>query len=148
MKIAVDMDNTIFDDFGRAIRPGMLTLLGKLKDDGHELVLWTSSSRPRALQILAWHDCARYFSALYCREDYDPENRGAIKDLRRIGADAIIDDDPKHCQAATDCGRIGILVASFRGGEDAWVDDLDAVYQRLCRQRNWFVRLWKRLARF
>jgi phosphoglycolate phosphatase-like HAD superfamily hydrolase len=115
MKIAVDMDNTLFDDFGQTVRPGIRKLLEALKADGHELILWTSSTRERAVQILAEHEVAPLFADFRYREDYDPANTGAFKDLRAIGADAIIDDDPKHVDFATSIGKIGILVASYRG---------------------------------
>jgi hydroxymethylpyrimidine pyrophosphatase-like HAD family hydrolase len=116
MKIAVDMDNTLFDDFGQRMRPGVLTLLKALREDGHELVLWTSSTRERAVRILAEHKVVPLFSTFRYREDYDPGNTGALKDLRAIGADAIIDDDPKHVDFAKAIGKIGILVTSYRGG--------------------------------
>src|SRR4051812_35644971 len=115
MRIAVDMDNTLFDDFGQRVRPGILALLGGLRQDGHELVLWTSSTRERAVKILAEHKVEALFSAFRFREDYDPKNTGAVKDLRAIDADAIIDDDPKHIEFAKTIGKIGILVASYRG---------------------------------
>ncbi|CAK0775415.1 FCP1 homology domain-containing protein [uncultured Gammaproteobacteria bacterium] len=139
MKIAFDMDNTLFDEFGREVRPGIASLLLDLKKDGHELVLWTSSTRARAHQILGWHDFAAYFSAIYCREDYDPDNKGAIKELSRFGIDAIIDDDPKHCAAAQASGHIGVQVVSFRGGTSARAEEMTAVYQKLRRHPN---RLW------
>jgi phosphoglycolate phosphatase-like HAD superfamily hydrolase len=115
MKIAVDMDNTLFDDFGQRMRPGIRELLMDLKEDGHELVLWTSSTRERATRILAEHRVVGLFTACLYREDYDPANTGAPKDLRAIGADAIIDDDPKHVDFATSIGKIGVLVTSYRG---------------------------------
>jgi FMN phosphatase YigB (HAD superfamily) len=142
VKIAVDMDNTLFDELGKEIRPGILRLLSDLRGDGHELVLWTSSTRARARQILKWHDCERYFSDFYFREDYDPDNAGVVKDVRHIGADAIIDDDPKHCRAAVAAGRIGILVASFRGGNSTKPEEMEAVSRRLRakegRLTHWF----------
>src|SRR4051812_40292623 len=115
MKIVVDMDNTLFDDFGQRVRPGILALLSALRKDGHELVLWTSSTRERAVRILAEHRVVPLFAVCLYREDYDPANAGALKDLRAIGADAIIDDDPKHVDFAKAIGKIGILVASYRG---------------------------------
>lgn len=128
MKIAVDMDNTLFDDFGQRVRPGILALLAELKADGHELVLWTSSTRERAVRILAEHKVVPLFASLRYREDYDPGNTGAVKDLRTIGADAIIDDDPKHVDFARSIGKLGILVTSFRGAP-LKADDLAHVRQ-------------------
>lgn len=141
MRIAVDMDNTLFDEFGQQIRPGIPALLRQLRTDGHELVLWTSSTSGRALTLLADHGLDVFFSDYRCREDYDPLNKGAIKDLRLIGADAIIDDDPKHVEYAKSVGKIGILVASYRGGPcrpDDLAHVLPAVTSMRARLRLWF----------
>ena len=135
MKIAVDMDNTLFDDFGQRMRPGIRELLMDLREDGHELILWTSSTRERATRILAEHRVVGLFTACLYREDYDPANTGALKDLRAIGADAIIDDDPKHVDFANSIGKIGILVASFRG-KALPAGDLDHVLARLQPRRT------------
>jgi FMN phosphatase YigB (HAD superfamily) len=146
MKIAVDMDNTLFDEWGKDVRPGVRQLLDALRSDGHELVLFTSSTRQRALQILEWHGFTHYFTAKYFREDYDPENRGVIKDLAQIGADILIDDDPKHCAAAKQAGRIGILVKSYRGGASAGADEMDAVMEQVRQASRPSLRnLWRRL---
>jgi hydroxymethylpyrimidine pyrophosphatase-like HAD family hydrolase len=142
MKIAVDMDNTLFDDFGQRMRPGIRELLLDLKEDGHELVLWTSSTRERATRILAEHRVVGLFAACLYREDYDPDNRGVVKDLRAIDADAIIDDDPKHVDFAASIGRIGILVASYRG-RALQADDLARVRARLQPARSGWLR-WLR----
>ncbi len=140
MKIAVDMDNTLFDDFGQKVRPGVLALLRELRQGGHELVLWTSSTRERAVKILAEHKVEPLFAGFRFREDYDPKNTGAVKDLRQIGADAIIDDDPKHVEFAKSIGKIGILVTSYRGGP-ARPDDLAHVLPALAPAKrgllNW-----------
>ena len=142
MRIAIDMDNTLFDEFGKEIRPGVVRLLAALKADGHELVLWTSSTRDRARQILRWHDFERHFKAFYFREDYDPNNLGLVKDLRRIDADVLIDDDPKHCRAAEAAGKIGILVTSFRGKDSARAEEMEAVLHTLRSSGGLLQRLW------
>ena len=92
--------------------------------------LWTSSTRERAVKILAEHKVEALFAAFRFREDYDPKNTGALKDLRQIGADAIIDDDPKHIEFAKSIGKIGILVVSYRGGSSR-PDDLAHVLPAL-----------------
>lgn len=139
MKIVVDMDNTLFDDFGQRVRPGILTLLADLLKDGHELVLWTSSTRERAVRLLAEHRVVPLFTAFRYREDYDPGNTGALKDLRAIGADAIIDDDPKQVDFAKSIGKIGILVTSYRGGPRK-PDDLAHVLPALSPPKKGWLR--------
>ena len=127
MKIAVDMDNTLVDEFGKQLRPGVLDLLTGLQAAGHTLILWTSSTRQRAETILTSHGLKRHFREFKFREDYDPDNRGAVKDLRTFGCDAIIDDDPKHVDFANSIGLKGVLVASYRGGPAKDPDELKRV---------------------
>jgi beta-phosphoglucomutase-like phosphatase (HAD superfamily) len=135
MRIAVDLDNTLVDELGQRIRPGIPDLLRRLRSEGHDLVLWTSSTRQRALRILQEHGLRSEFSELCCREDYDPANAGALKDLRLLSADALIDDDPKQVAFASSLGKIGILVTSYRGGNCS-ADDLAHVMKAL-KPRRW-----------
>jgi len=44
MKIAIDMDNTIIDELGSTLRPGIINFLEELAAR-HELILWTNSRR-------------------------------------------------------------------------------------------------------
>ena len=118
MKIVFDMDNTLADEFGRDARPGMAELLERLLADGHTLALWTSSTRARAVDILRLHDFERFFDEFVFREDYDPENQGRPKDIRRIGGDALIDDDPKQIAYMKKIGKLGIPIVAYRGGEE------------------------------
>ncbi|MBL8669656.1 MAG: hypothetical protein JNK11_03290, partial [Alphaproteobacteria bacterium] len=60
---------------------------------------------------------------------------GAVKDLARIGADAIIDDDPKHVDHAARQGRIGIRISTYRGG-GARAEELEAIYTRLSARKG------------
>ena len=119
LKIVFDMDNTLADEFGKEARPGMRDLLGRLADDGHALALWTSSTRARALRILADHRFADFFAERVFREDYDRENKGAPKDIRRIGGDVLVDDDPKQIAFVKSVGLRGVLVKSYRGGNES-----------------------------
>ena len=80
MVIVFDMDDTLADEFGSALRPGIRELLERLRGDGHTLVLWTNSRRTRARDILRLHDLNRYFSSFVFREDYDPLEKGFRKD--------------------------------------------------------------------
>jgi hypothetical protein len=86
------------------------------KANGHTLVLWTSSRRDRAMDILREHDLRRHFRACICREDYDPGDRGAPKDIRRIKGDILIDDDPDAVRYVRSIGGKAFLVRSFRKG--------------------------------
>ena len=39
MTIIFDMDNTLVDEFGATVRPGMRALLNRLKKENHVLIL-------------------------------------------------------------------------------------------------------------
>ena len=137
LRIILDLDNTIADEFGRRVRPGMVEFLEQLSADGHELVLWTSSTRDRAELILAEHDLERHFVRTICREDYD--NSGP-KEIRKIGGQAIIDDDPAQVDAAEASGGLGLLITPYRGGPDPNPGELDEFLQairRLTRRGFW-----------
>lgn len=41
MKIAFDLDGTLVANDDRSLRPGALNVLNKLKEDGHEVYLWS-----------------------------------------------------------------------------------------------------------
>lgn len=110
-----DMDNTLFDEFGRESRPGLLDLPARLSEPGHTLILWTSSTRARDERILADHDARKCFAEALYREDYDPDNAGAVQDIRRVDAAMIVDDDLKHIYFAEKLGAIGFRDSTYRG---------------------------------
>jgi TFIIF-interacting CTD phosphatase-like protein len=60
MKIVLDMDNTIIDELGSTLRPGIKKFLKKISAK-HELILWTNSKKPRAMEILEYFDIRKYF---------------------------------------------------------------------------------------
>ncbi len=84
-RIVFDMDNTLVDEFGSTVRPGIVTLLDELKKSGKALMLWTNSTAGRAKPILFEHGLHRYFVKYVFREDYDPGQTGVRKDIRAIG---------------------------------------------------------------
>ncbi|MBF0590231.1 MAG: HAD hydrolase family protein [Magnetococcales bacterium] len=114
MVIVFDLDNTLVDELGRSLRPGIFRLLVKLQEDGHELVLWTSSPQQRAHEILKRLELYPLFSKRIYREDYDPDNTGQVKDIRIIGGDLLVDDDPKKIDFVKSVKRKGFLIQPFR----------------------------------
>ena len=80
MRIAIDMDNTIIDELGSTLRPGILDFLDKILKK-HELILWTNSRRIRTMEILDHFKIRKYFSKIISRENYDPEEKGLMKDI-------------------------------------------------------------------
>lgn len=115
MTIVFDMDNTLTDEKGTSKRPHIDLLLSKLVSEKHTLILWTNSPRTRALMILKENNLYSYFSKCIFREDYDPQNKGYHKDIRKIKGDIIIDDDPAEIRFNKDNKKRAILVPSYRG---------------------------------
>ena len=130
-RIVIDLDNTIACEFGRQVRPGIIAFLETLAAEGFELVLWTNSRRARAEIIIDEHDLGRHFARVICREDYDDQGP---KEIRKIGAQVLIDDDPAQVDAATAAGALGLLITPYRGGEDPKPGQLDEILTAIRRR--------------
>jgi len=113
MKIAIDMDNTIIDEFGSTLRPGILDFLEDISTR-HELILWTNSKRIRAMEIIEHFDIRKYFVKIISRENYDPQEIGLSKDISQYDYDILIDDDPEEIKYNENRGRTGILVETYK----------------------------------
>lgn len=112
--IVFDMDNTLVDEVGSTLRPGIIDFLVNLKKMDLNLILWTNSSKERAKTILYNHKLNRYFSKFIFREDYDINNEGKCKDIRKVKGDLLIDDDPKEIEFARKNKRKTYLIKSYR----------------------------------
>ena len=113
MKIAIDMDNTIIDEFGSTLRPGIIEILKELSSK-HDLILWTNSKRTRTIEILDHFELRKYFSKIITRENYDPDEIGLRKDILKYGFDVLIDDDPEEITFNKNNGKKTVLVSSYR----------------------------------
>ncbi|MBN1412229.1 MAG: DUF705 domain-containing protein [Spirochaetales bacterium] len=131
MIIAFDMDNTLIDEFGSTVRPGIIQLLDKLKGEHHTLVLWTNSARARARMILRDLDLEKYFDRFIFRENYDPDNKNRPKDLRKIDGDILIDDDPGEIRYVKSIKRKGILIHPFRKGKSVPKGEIKEIYRKI-----------------
>lgn len=129
MKIAIDLDNTIIDELGSTVRPGITQFLDTLSLK-HELILWTNSKRIRAIEILDYFDLRKYFSKIISRENYDPEEIGLNKDLGTFNYDIIIDDDTEEIEYNVNRGKIGILVEPYRKGKKLNEKELDNLLKK------------------
>jgi len=138
--IVFDLDNTLVDEFGATLRPGMTALLARLRDDGHALVLWTNSRRARAAEILRLHGLRQHFATCIFREDYDPEERGLSKDIRKVKGDVLIDDDPDLCEHVRSLGRRALQIVPYRKGRLAGTDEIRKLYRSIktmSRGKRW-----------
>jgi FMN phosphatase YigB (HAD superfamily) len=113
-KIVFDMDNTLVDEFGSTVRPGMIEFIQNLKNMKCHLYLWTNSKKERAQDILLEHKLNRYFDKYIFREDYDPNNSGKNKDIRELNAQLLIDDDPNEIKFVNRLGLKGFLIKPYR----------------------------------
>lgn len=136
MHIVIDMDNTLTDDHGSTTRPGIVEFLQRLRGEGHTLTLWTNSATERAKGILGTHGLHRFFDRFVFREDYDPQNTGASKDIRKIQGDVLIDDDPQEVRYVKSVGRRGILIRSFRKGGKLEAGELEEVYRQIHERKS------------
>jgi hydroxymethylpyrimidine pyrophosphatase-like HAD family hydrolase len=84
VKIAIDMDNTIIDELGSTLRPGIINFLKEVSMK-HELILWTNSKRIRAMEILEYFNLRKYFRKIITRENYDPEEIEYNKNKEKTG---------------------------------------------------------------
>jgi len=113
MKIAIDMDNTIIDEFGSILRPGIINFLIELSLR-HEIILWTNSRRIRTMEILDFFDLRKYFTKIITRENYDPEDIGLRKNISEYNIDILIDDDPEEIEFNKNKGKQAVLVTPYR----------------------------------
>lgn len=114
MKIVFDMDNTLVDEMGSTKRPNIDTLLQELYEQKHNLILWTSSTKERAKEILSHHNLNQYFERVITREQYDPNSKGIPKDCTKIKADILIDDDPKEIRYNQQKGVRSYQIPAYR----------------------------------
>ncbi|MBP7283413.1 MAG: DUF705 domain-containing protein [Leptospiraceae bacterium] len=142
MIIVFDMDNTLTDEMGSSLRPGIIVLLQKLVKEKFELKLWTNSKKDRAISILHEHKLKLYFSEFVFRENYDPEDKGIRKDIRKVKGEILIDDDPKEIQYVKSIGKDGFLISSFRKGKAVKENELEEVYKFIINKKGFFKKLF------
>jgi phosphoglycolate phosphatase-like HAD superfamily hydrolase len=129
MKIAIDMDNTIIDEFGSSLRPGILDFLEEISTR-HELILWTNSKRIRAMEIIDHFDIRKYFTKIISRENYDPQEIGLRKDISQYGYDVLIDDDPEEIKYTESMRKTGILVDTYRQNKKVNETELEGIIKK------------------
>lgn len=141
MRIVFDMDNTLVDELGATLRPGIVGLLERLKAEKHTLILWTSSAKWRAITILKDHGLSRFFSEMRFRENYDPNNTGKPKDIREVKGDILIDDDPKLIAYLKTIGKPGFLISAFRQGLDPDPEELQRLHRAIAKAGSWWRKM-------
>jgi hypothetical protein len=121
-RIAFDLDETLgvpliqgSSIVGFQIRPGCLELLGRLRGR-FTLVLWSVSGRRYLDRCLSFG-----LAGWFVETDSWDELPASWKDVRRIGADLLVDDSPHHREAAARHGLADryVVVPVYGGPEDA-----------------------------
>jgi len=129
MKIAIDMDNTIIDELGSNLRPGIIKFLKEVSQR-HELILWTNSKRIRTMEILEHFGIRKYFVKIISRENYDPEEKGNKKNIGEYNFDIIIDDDVEEIEYNKNKGKISILVETYRKGKKLDENEMERIIEQ------------------
>jgi hypothetical protein len=120
-RIAFDLDETLGVPLiegdaivGFQIRPGCLELLGRLRPR-FTLCLWSVSSRRYLHKVLAF-GLSAWFAETYSWDELP----ASWKDVRRIGADLLVDDSPHHREAAASHGLADryVVVPAYGSPED------------------------------
>lgn len=137
MIIVFDLDNTIVDEYGQQLRPGIINLLQRLINDNHQLFLWTNSTSQRAEMISNEFGLKRYFKKWICREDYDKENKDGLKDIRKVKGKILIDDNPIQKKEAEGLGYHVIIVKPFTSTRKVDEKEMDQVLSEIIMIEKW-----------
>ena len=116
MHIYFDLDNTLIDELGETVRPGMFELLESFKTNNLQLSIWTASTKARAEPIIQNLGLASYFTSFVYRDDYDPDATFAktqAKDIRFGDGDMLVDDSKRHCDFTESIGLKAFKVTPF-----------------------------------
>jgi len=66
------------------------------------------------MEILDHFDLRKYFVKIVSRENYDPEEKGLMKDIGMFNCDILIDDDAEEIKYTENLGKTGILIEPYR----------------------------------
>jgi FMN phosphatase YigB (HAD superfamily) len=142
-KIVFDMDNTIIDEFGSTVRPGMVDFIQNLQKLKCHLYLWTNSTRERAKSILYHHKLNQYFEKHIFREDYDPANTGKHKDIRELGAELLIDDDPNEIDFVHKLELKGYLIKPYRKNGSVDIQEYSNIMEMIKGNKSFLKSMFK-----
>ncbi len=124
MHIYFDLDNTLIDELGQTVRPGMFELLDSFKANNLQLSIWTASTKERAEPIIHELGLANYFTAFVYREDW-------WGDATLGGTQP--DDSPRHCKFVESIGLKAFRIEPFISYGDQDNNDYYAELEELHR---------------
>ncbi len=126
--LVFDLNHTLVDSVGATARPGVEQLLASLQVD-YRLVLWTHSRRWRGRRLLREHNLAHFFDQQLYRQDYDPDDIGTRKDIRRVQGRLIVDDDAEEIAFNARHGARVFHIPRYRQRNQA--ERVDDLYDRI-----------------
>lgn len=106
-RIAYDLDGTIVglkNGTEAFLRPGIIPAIKKLKKKGHTVILWTFGNDEWWKEVRRmFPELRNLFHEVYTRDNMlhrmtvTPKGEMEhVKDVRRIAADVLVDNDPVH----------------------------------------------------
>ncbi len=138
LHVCFDLDRTLVDDSGDALRPGIRELLDSLMAHGITLSLWTASTRSRAMYILECHGLENHFTDCVFREDYDPGLCGHPKNIAYLNADLLVDDNAYNIIYVRQLGRRGFLLTPFISPESPPdIEEIKALHELIVPGKEW-----------
>jgi hypothetical protein len=104
-RIVFDLDGTIVGKVHDryVLRPGMVSVIQNRKKQGDTVILWTFGNRAwwtRVKQMFP--TLAHLFDEVYTKDELPGHvtagagGLAAVKDIRVIGGDVLVDNDPSH----------------------------------------------------
>jgi phosphoglycolate phosphatase-like HAD superfamily hydrolase len=92
-----DVDGCLIDSLtGRSLRPGAVELLSRLREAGHDVVLWSAGGAGYAQQRAEHHGLTDHVDAFHGKDDRDGHRRyltGAFSD--DLATVVFVDDRPE-----------------------------------------------------
>ena len=70
--------------------------------------------------------------------------KGIKKDIRRLNADILIDDDPNEISFVKSIGRKGILVKSYRTNTRIDQSEIEKLYKAIKKSSGFFSSIFKK----
>ena len=132
MHIYFDLDNTLIDELGQTVRPGMFELLESFKANNLQLSICTASTQARAEPIINNLGLDEYFSSFVFRDDYDKDATFAKtqdKDIRFGGGDMLVDDSKRHCEFVESIGLKSFKVKPYVTHMDTDPSELEELHK-------------------
>ena len=138
--VAIDLDRTLMKRIFKKgkyissdLRPGSREFLKQLKSEGYKITIWSHGEKAGVVKALKDTKLSPYIDDVITREQYAVGlGHSTIKDIRKIGADIIIDDNPKVFLSQT----TGYQITPYFGKEGKYAWHVNEIMKRYI-SKNW-----------